>query len=76
MSIPIDKKEYYRMRYTRGTIIELLEPINDPYTPKPVGAKFKVDFVDDALQLQGHWLPPESGTLAVAIEKDKFKIIR
>ena len=75
MSIPIDKKEYYRMRYSRGTIIELLEPINDPYTPKPVGAKFKVDFVDDALQLQGHWLPPESGTLAVIIERDKFKVI-
>ncbi|GFI10900.1 hypothetical protein IMSAGC007_03372 [Lachnospiraceae bacterium] len=75
MSIPIDKKEYYRMRYTRGTVIELTEPLEDPYSSKPAGAKFKVDFVDDALQLQGHWLPPESGTLAVAIEKDKFKII-
>ena len=76
MSIPIDKKEYYRMRYTRGTVIELTEPLEDSYSSKPAGAKIKVDFVDDALQLQGHWLPPESGTLAVAIEKDKFKIIR
>lgn len=75
MSIPLDKKAYYCMRYTRGTVIELLEPIDDPYSPKPVGAKFKVDFVDDALQLQGHWLPPESGSLAVVIEKDKFKVI-
>ena len=54
MSIPIDKKEYYRMRYTRGTVIELTEPLEDPYSSKPAGAKFKVDFVDDALQLQGH----------------------
>ena len=76
MSLPIDKKAYYCMRYTRGTVIELLEPIDDPYTPKPVGARFKVDYVDDGLQLQGHWLPPESGTLAVAIEKDKFKVVR
>lgn len=75
MSIPLDKKAYYCMRYTRGTVIELLEPIDDPYSPKPVGAKFKVDFVDDALQLQGHWLPPESGSLAVIIERDKFKVI-
>ena len=48
MSIPIDKKEYYRMRYTRGTVIELTEPLEDPYSSKPAGAKFKVDFVDDA----------------------------
>lgn len=75
MSMPIDKKAYYSMRYTRGTVIELLEPIDDPYTPKPVGAKFKVDYVDDALQLQGYWLSPESGSLAVVIEKDKFKVV-
>lgn len=76
MSLPIDKKAYYCMRYTRGTVIELLEPIDDPYTPKPIGARFKVDYVDDALQLQGYWLSPESGSLAVVIEKDKFKVVR
>jgi hypothetical protein len=49
--------------------------LEDPYAPKPVGSRFKVDCVDDALQLQGGWLPPQSGSIAVVIEKDKFKIV-
>lgn len=75
MSYPIDKKAVYSARYPHGTIIELTEPIQDPYSPKPVGSRFKVDYVDDALQLQGVWLPPQSGSIAVVIEKDKFKIV-
>ena len=74
MSIPINKKAVYSARYPAGTVIELTEPIDDPYNPKPAGSKFKVDYVDDALQLQGHWLPPQSGSIAVIIEKDSFKI--
>ena len=73
--VPIDKQAVYSARYPKGTVIELTAPIKDPYTPKPVGARFKVDYVDSALQLQGHWLPPERGSIAVVIEKDSFRII-
>lgn len=71
-----DKKAEYSMRYPKGTIIELTEPIDDGYGgSKPSGSRFMVEYVDDALQLQGHWLPPQSGTIAVIIEYDKFKIV-
>lgn len=76
MSYPIDKKAVYSARYPHGTIIELTESIQDPYSPKPVGSRLKVDYVDDALQLHGVWLPPQSGSIAVIIEKDKFKIVK
>lgn len=75
MSYPINKKAVYSARYPKGTIIELTEPIQDPYSPKPVGSRFRVYCVDDALQLQGVWLSPQSGSIAVIIEKDKFKIV-
>ena len=75
MSYPINKKEVYCARYPKGTIVELTEPIDDKYSPKTVGSRFKVDYVDDALQLQGHWLPPASGSIAIIIEQDKFKVI-
>jgi hypothetical protein len=73
----MDKKDYYRAKYPRGTVIELTEAIEDPYGgSKPVGARFEVDGVDDMLQLQGKWLPPERGSIAVIIGHDKFKIVR
>ena len=75
MSHPIDKKAVYTARYPKGTIIELVEPVEYAYAPKPVGSRFKVDYIDDALQLQGHWLPPQSGSIAIIIEQDKFKVI-
>lgn len=75
MSYPINKKEVYSARYPKGTIVELTEPIDDKYSLKTVGSRFKVDYVDDALQLQGHWLPPASGSIAIIIEQDKFKVI-
>lgn len=75
MSYPINKKEVYSARYPKGTIVELIEPIDDKYSPKPAGSRFKVDYIDDALQLQGHWLPPASGSIAIIIEQDKFKVI-
>ena len=36
----IDKKAVYTARYPKGTIIELVEPLEDPYAPKPVGSRF------------------------------------
>lgn len=75
MSRPIDKKAVYSARYPKGTIIELTEPINDKYSPKPVGSRFKVDYIDDALQLHGVWLSPQSGSIAIIIEQDKFKVV-
>lgn len=77
MSQQIDKKALYTMRYPKGTIIELTEPIRDDYGgSKPIGSRFKVDYVDDMLQLHGVWLPPQSGSLAVIIEHDRFKIVK
>ena len=73
MGIKIDKKKVYEMQYPAGTIVELTAPINDRYTPKPAGARFKVDGIDDALQLHGHWLPPESGSMAIIVEEDHFE---
>lgn len=80
MSQTIDKKAVYTAWYPKGTIIELTKPIDDPYSPKPVGARFRVDFIDDAFQLHGVWLSqdvpvPASGSLAVDIEHDSFKIV-
>ena len=45
MSHPIDKKAVYTARYPKGTIIELVEPLEDPYAPKHVGSRFKMDCV-------------------------------
>lgn len=49
MSYPINKKEVYSARYPKGTIVELTEPIDDKYSPKPAGSRFKVDYIDDVL---------------------------
>ncbi len=75
MAIKINKKQVYEMRYPAGTVVELTKPINDPHTPKPVGARFLVELIDDMLQLHGHWLAPESGSMAISIEADSFKIV-
>lgn len=75
MGIPINKKAVYEARYPAGTVVELTEPIDDPYTPKPIGARFRVDSVDDAFQLHGSWLPPNQGSMAIDIEYDHFKIV-
>ncbi len=45
MSHPINKKAVYTARYPKGTIIELVEPLEDPYAPKHVGSRFKMDCV-------------------------------
>lgn len=71
-----EKGNTYSAQYPKGTIIELTAPIDDEYSPKPIGSRFQVEFIDDAFQLQGSWLPPESGTIAVLIEKDSFKVVK
>ncbi len=75
MGMPINKKALYEMRYPKDTIVELTEPIEDDYSPKKAGDRFRVDFVDDQLQLHGSWLEPAKGSMAIVIEKDKFKIV-
>lgn len=75
MGTPINKKAVYEMRYPAGTVVELTAPIEDTYTPKAAGSRFKVDHIDDMLQLHGRWLPPESGSMAISIEEDSFKIV-
>ena len=73
MSIPIDKKAVYSARYPKGTKLQLLEDIDDPYTPKKKGDIFIVDTIDDALQIHGRWV---SGcSMALIIERDKFEIV-
>lgn len=69
----IDKKAYYAARYPAGTIVELLEDIDDPYTPKKAGDRFRVSGIDDALQLHGSWL--NGGSMALDIERDSFKVV-
>lgn len=68
------RKELNRM-YPRGTVLELVEPINDPYSPKPAGSRFKVSFADDFGQLHGRWLAPQSGSIAICPDIDVFKIV-
>jgi hypothetical protein len=71
-----DKKAFYNAKYPKGVVVELTAPIVDSYGgSKPVGARLEVEYVDDAYQLHGHWLPPESGSIAIIIEEDSFKIV-
>ena len=72
MSIKITK-EYIEARYPRGTVLELLAPIEDPYTPKEIGDRFIVSEVDDIGQIHGTWL--NGGSMAIDFYKDKFKIV-
>ena len=67
-----DKKSYYESQYV-GRVIELVEAIDDPYTPKEVGSKFYVESVDDILQLHGYWL--NGGSMAVDAENDKYRVV-
>lgn len=69
----IDKKVVYEARYPAGTVIELTADIDDPYTPKKVGDRFRVSGIDDALQLHGSWL--NGGSMAVDIEHDSFRVV-
>lgn len=70
----MSKIEEYRKKYPKGTILELTSPLEDPYSPKPAGARFQVSSVDDIGQALGSWLPPESGSIAIDLEHDNYKI--
>lgn len=63
-----------RLQYPAGTILRLTAPIEDPYTPKPAGARLRVSMIDDAGQIHGTWLPPERGSIAILPDKDQFVI--
>lgn len=69
----IDKKAVYEARYPRGTIVELTADIDDLYTPKKTGDRFRVGCIDDALQLHGSWL--NGGSMAIVIERDSFRVV-
>lgn len=56
-------------------ILELTAPINDPYSPKPAGARLKVEYVDALGQIHGEWLSPQGGSIAIIPEVDHFVII-
>ncbi|MCI8373801.1 MAG: DUF4314 domain-containing protein [Lachnospiraceae bacterium] len=71
-----EKLEEYRRKYPKGTVVELTAPIREAYSPKPAGAKFKVDYVDDMAQLQGTWLAPQTGSIAIIIGEDSFKVVK
>jgi hypothetical protein len=68
-------KDVYREMYPAGTVIELTAPIYDPYSPKKAGDRFRVRCMDDMMQLHGTWLAPASGSIAVEIGYDSFKVI-
>ena len=75
MPHPIDKKAVYMARYPKGSVLELTAPIDDPYSPKPVGSRMRVEYIDDALQVHGEWIAPASGSIAIIIEQDSFTIV-
>lgn len=75
MSVKItneQKKAMYEARYV-GRTIKLTKAIEDPYTPKPIGSRFHVSYVDDCLQLHGSW--EDGGSMAVDIEHDHFRVV-
>ncbi|MDE7478598.1 MAG: DUF4314 domain-containing protein [Lachnospiraceae bacterium] len=65
--------EEYRTLYPKGSRLELLEDMEDPYTPKKAGDIFTVDMIDDAGNIHGSWA--SGGSLALVIGVDKFRRI-
>ena len=69
------RKDIQRLReqYPRGSRVELLETVTDPYHPLPAGSKGTVWAVDDAGQLHINW--DEGGSLALIYGIDSFRKI-
>lgn len=69
------RKDSKRLReqYPKGSRIELLESVTDPYHPLPAGSKGTVWAVDDAGQLHVNW--NEGGSLALIYGIDSFRKI-
>ena len=69
------RKDIQRLReqYPKGSRVELLEFVTDPYHPLPAGSKGSVWAVDDAGQLHINW--DEGGSLALIYGIDSFRKI-
>ena len=65
--------ERYRRLYPKGSKLELLSDLDDPYTPKLAGDIFTVDMVDDAGNIHGSWA--SGGSLSLIIGVDKFRLV-
>lgn len=67
------RKDIQRLReqYPKGSRVELLESVTDPYHPLPAGSKGTVWAVDDAGQLHVNW--DEGGSLALIYGVDSFR---
>ena len=63
----------YRTLYPEGSQLELLEDLDDPYTPKKAGDIFTVSMIDDAGNIHGSWA--SGGSLSLIIGVDKFRRI-
>ena len=69
------RKDIQRLReqYPKGSRVEILESVTDPYHPLPAGSKGTVWAVDDAGQLHINW--DEGGSLALIYGIDSFRKI-
>ena len=65
--------EAYRRQFPAGSRIELLETLDDPYTPLSAGTQGTVKWVDDAGQIQVMW--DDGGSLALIPTRDKFRLL-
>ena len=63
--------ERYRRLYPKGSKLELLSDLDDPYTPKLAGDIFTVD---DAGIIHGSWA--SGGSLSLIIGVDQFRLVR
>lgn len=63
--------ERYRRLYPKGSKLELLSDLDDPYTPKLAGDIFTVD---DAGNIHGSWA--SGGSLSLIIGVDQFRLVR
>ena len=70
----MSKREDLLKLYPPGSVLELLEKIKDPYTPKYSGEIFTVRGIDDLGQIHGLW--ESGGSIAIIPEEDKFRRIK
>lgn len=66
--------EQYRKMYPKGSKLELLSDLSDPYTPKSAGDIFTVNMIDDAGNIHGSWA--SGGSLSLIIGVDQFRLVR
>ncbi|MCM1219620.1 MAG: DUF4314 domain-containing protein [Lachnospiraceae bacterium] len=66
--------EHYRRLYPRGSRLELLEDMEDPYTPKKAGDILTVSRIDDGGNIHGIW--DSGGSLSIIIGVDRFRLVQ